>query len=119
MSGREVQTSAKTAERPSVIESFREAEVRCISLQCDSQQNTVAFAMLEVSGGGYFVWRVPSCPRCRKTHRHGAGGPDVDPRRLLGPRTLYCGDYYTLVDGAPLRTAALVEQRDRHKAKSV
>jgi len=64
-------------------------------------RETIAIARLASSGRG---WIVPCCPFCSATHRHGAGGPQDDPRALLGSRQAHCGrGPYSLVEaGQPV-----------------
>lgn len=36
------------------------------------------------------LWKIKKCPLCGKSHVHGAGGPDYNPRKLLGHRWPHC-----------------------------
>lgn len=55
---------------------------------------TVALVELEegtsAAGRPWRQWKIGRCPICGRRHYHGAGGPEDDPRRYLGPRVPHC-----------------------------
>jgi hypothetical protein len=73
-------------------------------------------AVLE-AGGGQFIWAVPCCVLCRKSHRHGGGVIGKhDPRKALGHRAAHCmavgfrsGSGYILTDRDPEHTARIIQ----------
>lgn len=50
---------------------------------------TIAYARLKRFRGVY-LWEVPHCPYCGRTHTHGGGEITGDPRSYLSYRSPHC-----------------------------
>jgi hypothetical protein len=80
-------------------------------------------AVLEYFDAG-FIWRVPRCPYCSKTHTHGAGLVGENPVGYLSHKSSSCfaralNHGYMLIDLEPAKTAATIARARRRFALGI